>query len=258
MAAAGFTVLFVAVQWGLAQMIYVFIPAAADWDVLLVSAICDFGLIMLFIPLCRMISGGHRQMPSPKDIGIINLVLIVAGIYCCDIFSSSVISLFDLDANSSYSQVTAAIQSGTVIMQVAALVIIAPLAEELAFRGTVFGSLRRSFGFWPAALLSALAFAAMHMNMVQGVATFVVGVFFAFLYEKFGKIWVPVFAHMVMNAMAVFGMQMQEMISENAEKIATEVSDTAGQDAVRMVIGAGAALLIYFAIKKSKYPVRRN
>ena len=44
------------------------------------------------------------------------------------------------------------------------LVMLAPLAEELVFRGWLYTGLRARFGFWPSFLVTALAFAAIHWD----------------------------------------------------------------------------------------------
>ena len=44
------------------------------------------------------------------------------------------------------------------------LVILAPLSEELLFRGWIQTSLRRSIGIWPGGLVSAILFAAIHYD----------------------------------------------------------------------------------------------
>ena len=47
---------------------------------------------------------------------------------------------------------------------VANLVVLAPLAEELFFRGWVYTALRARWSFWPSFLVTAAAFAAIHWN----------------------------------------------------------------------------------------------
>ncbi len=44
------------------------------------------------------------------------------------------------------------------------LVLLAPLSEELVFRGWLYTGLRQRFGFWPSFLVTTLAFAAIHWD----------------------------------------------------------------------------------------------
>jgi membrane protease YdiL (CAAX protease family) len=45
-------------------------------------------------------------------------------------------------------------------------VLLAPLFEEIATRGILFGAVLGRFGFWPAAVVSSLAFGAFHRDVV--------------------------------------------------------------------------------------------
>ncbi|MBP3700750.1 MAG: CPBP family intramembrane metalloprotease, partial [Lachnospiraceae bacterium] len=54
-----------------------------------------------------------------------------------------------------------------------------------------------------ALLLSALAFGIGHGNLVQGVYGFALGYMMAYLYERTGKLWVPVLFHIVANSISV-------------------------------------------------------
>jgi membrane protease YdiL (CAAX protease family) len=83
------------------------------------------------------------------------------------------------------------------------LAIFTPIAEEFFFRGILFKRLRCMMNFIPAALISALIFGIGHGTPPQILYTTGLGVIFAYLYEKKGSIWVPVFAHFCLNAMAV-------------------------------------------------------
>jgi len=83
--------------------------------------------------------------------------------------------------------------------------IISPIAEELLFRGIVYGHLRELLGAGFAIFFSALLFAVYHGNLVQGVYALVLGAFMAYVYEYFGDFRAPVAAHMAANLL-VFGL----------------------------------------------------
>jgi ABC-2 type transport system permease protein len=78
----------------------------------------------------------------------------------------------------------------------------APLFEEFIFRGLIFGGLRRSFGQWPAILVSAAVFAVMHAP-ISMVPVFVLGVATAWVYERSRSLIAPMLAHATYNACAV-------------------------------------------------------
>ena len=92
----------------------------------------------------------------------------------------------------------------------AVLVVVgAALSEELLFRGVIFGGLRRSMSLLPAAVISSLLWALLHLTAaniaVVGVLV-IFGLVLAWLYERTGSLWAPICAHAINNAIAVLGL----------------------------------------------------
>lgn len=82
---------------------------------------------------------------------------------------------------------------------------LAPLGEELVFRGLLFGWLYRKAGFATAAVLSSVAFGAVHLGGTpyQAVAAAFYGIALCRLYVAAGSLWAPVFAHRTVNAVGL-------------------------------------------------------
>jgi membrane protease YdiL (CAAX protease family) len=79
-------------------------------------------------------------------------------------------------------------------------VILAPLFEELVFRGLLFAILRRKFRFFPAALISASIFGLAHGYGVVGLISVCwSGVLWAWIYEKTGSLAPGILAHAINN-----------------------------------------------------------
>jgi CAAX protease family protein len=79
-------------------------------------------------------------------------------------------------------------------------VILAPLFEELVFRGLLFAILRRKFRFLPAALISAMMFGLAHGYGVVGLISVCwSGVLWAWIYEKTGSLAPGILAHAINN-----------------------------------------------------------
>ena len=79
-------------------------------------------------------------------------------------------------------------------------VILAPLFEELVFRGLLFAILRRKFRFFPAALISASIFGLAHGYGVVGLISVCwSGVLWAWIYEKTGSLGPGILAHAINN-----------------------------------------------------------
>ncbi len=85
--------------------------------------------------------------------------------------------------------------------------VVAPIAEELLFRGVLLPALARTFlGFWGAAGVSTLVWTALHIGNAYSIAgmllVFLLGMIFCWLFAKTGSLRVPIAAHMFNNALA--------------------------------------------------------
>lgn len=98
------------------------------------------------------------------------------------------------------------LQFGNAVLAVVLVVVITPLAEEMIFRGTVFGGLRERYGFWTAAIISSAVFAVMHLNPWSMVCTFIIGMFYALLFEKTGSLIYSMVGHGINNLIAVISL----------------------------------------------------
>jgi membrane protease YdiL (CAAX protease family) len=94
---------------------------------------------------------------------------------------------------------------GTIVAGVL-IVIAAPFAEELFFRGFIFGGLRHRFSFPVAALFSAAIFGLFHFTGPSSIGVVpqlaLLGFALAWLYEETGSIYPPMAVHAVNNALA--------------------------------------------------------
>jgi membrane protease YdiL (CAAX protease family) len=81
-------------------------------------------------------------------------------------------------------------------------VVAAPLCEEFIFRGLLFGGLRRSMSFLPAAALSAALFAIVH-PAVSIVPVFALGMCTAYAYERGKGLLAPMLVHAIYNGAVV-------------------------------------------------------
>lgn len=89
------------------------------------------------------------------------------------------------------------------ILLFAAVAVIAPLIEELLFRGLLQRSLSNKLPVWAAITISALAFGAVHMDFYALPVLVAMGVAFGILYHVTGSLRVTILLHMVNNAAAL-------------------------------------------------------
>ena len=89
------------------------------------------------------------------------------------------------------------------------LIVVAPVAEEIFFRGFLYQAFRNSFGVLGGALLSGVIFGGIHFELFKLVQLGMLGVILALLFEKTRSLWPPIILHAVNNALA-FAVLMSE------------------------------------------------
>ena len=82
-------------------------------------------------------------------------------------------------------------------------VVVAPLGEEIIFRGYIYGVARRFAGRWAAAIFSALLFAAIHAHIPALAPLAVLALALTFVYESTGSLWAPILMHATFNAITL-------------------------------------------------------
>jgi membrane protease YdiL (CAAX protease family) len=141
--------------------------------------------------------GSLREVFTIKNISL----FAVLGIGC-QFFFSGVLSLltpFFIDVFSDYSEVLGALTSGNRVVVLLLMVVIAPVAEELIFRGVILHMANRYVTFIGANILQAVLFGIYHDNVVQGIYAALLGFLLGMVYYKFKTIFASILLHMMIN-----------------------------------------------------------
>ncbi|MBT5774533.1 MAG: CPBP family intramembrane metalloprotease [Dehalococcoidia bacterium] len=88
-----------------------------------------------------------------------------------------------------------------VLMLGVGMVVIAPVVEEITFRGLLFRGLRQRWPLPPAALLSGLVFASFHLSAETLLPLTLTGIAVAWAYDRTGSIWAAILPHAGLNAL---------------------------------------------------------
>jgi membrane protease YdiL (CAAX protease family) len=101
------------------------------------------------------------------------------------------------------------------IMIVFVAVVIAPLLEEMMFRGFVQTTIRSFINIrnsaWPAIAVSSVFFAMMHADPSHWPTLFILGVCLGYSYEKSGSLLRPIFIHLFFNAYSIASALLMEI-----------------------------------------------
>ncbi len=83
------------------------------------------------------------------------------------------------------------------------IVLAAPLAEEIFFRGFIFAGLLRPFGLAGAMVTSGFLFAIFHVTGSETLGLILpfglIGMLFAWLYYRTGSLWASITTHLLFN-----------------------------------------------------------
>ncbi|MDP1580798.1 MAG: CPBP family intramembrane metalloprotease [Candidatus Didemnitutus sp.] len=167
----------------------------------------------LFFLLRRMLHQNYGAGPppmvparklSPTSLvkhSVITLLLVLPTLTLISLGWTALLRAFDFpDAPQDLIEVFGNVQSPLVLaaMLIVACVI-APLNEELLFRGVIFRFCRQRFGRGIALVVSGVLFGALHGNLAGFVPLAVFGAALAIAYEQSGDLRVSIVAHALFN-----------------------------------------------------------
>ena len=135
------------------------------------------------------------------------------------------------DISPGYAHVTEIFYNNSLAVEIVTLCILAPLAEEIVYRGLVYQGLRAKCGSTQAAVLSALLFGALHFHLVQLCYAAVLGLLLAHIVERTGSLIAAAAAHMAANLASVLWTE-------------TDWLDFLNQEGIRLFAAALAALAL--------------
>lgn len=113
-----------------------------------------------------------------------------------------------------YSELMEQLIGGNVWLSLLVTVILAPLAEEFLFRGITLKKAQKIMPFMAANVLQAVLFGIYHMNLIQGVYAFVLGMILGFTAEYFHSVWAAVLLHACVNGSAEVLTSLPDAVSE--------------------------------------------
>ena len=98
------------------------------------------------------------------------------------------------------------------ILAFLALVIAAPIIEEVIFRGFLFARLKKHLGVIVSVIGTSLVFAILHQQLNVGIDVFALSIMLCILRIVTGSIWAGVILHMTKNGLAFFILFVYPMI----------------------------------------------
>ncbi len=94
------------------------------------------------------------------------------------------------------------------------VVIMAPVIEELIFRGVIMHGLMRNYSKFTAVFISALMFALWHLNPWQFPATFILGLVLGILMLRTRSIYLCIIGHAINNGLVLISIEYWDQLKE--------------------------------------------
>lgn len=140
----------------------------------------------------------YRKVFTPSNI----LGIVGAGVGGCitlTVFLSLIMSLMP-HAFESYNELMKNLEPNGGIITFIYVLFIGPISEEMIFRGAIFDRTRLAFGFWFGNALQAMLFGIYHMNLIQGIYAFLLGMVLGMVVYATGSIFCSILTHIIFNS----------------------------------------------------------
>ena len=192
------------------------------WGISVVTLSQQLALIAIVIIASRFFGGGLRKdflLQARANDSFKGLSLGVAAQFILvPATTYPFIWLFNIDpdrisgpARELSDKATSPLGVGALVLTV---VVLAPVSEELFYRGLLYGAIRKRFKSdqskaltkWFPIITSSLIFSAVHLQLLLFPALFFVGITFALIYEKSQRLAPAIWAHVGFNATTVFNL----------------------------------------------------
>ncbi|MBR3169033.1 CPBP family intramembrane metalloprotease [Candidatus Saccharibacteria bacterium] len=147
---------------------------------------------------------GLRGLPTWTDLGLAPI-----GYIASIILAAGITAIFNLFPwfNASEAQelgFSHYMMGGERVIAFLLLAVIAPIAEEIIFRGWLYGKLRVKIPKWVAILVTSLVFGLVHMQWNVGVTVFAMSVITCSMREITGTIYAGTLVHIINNSVAFY------------------------------------------------------
>lgn len=183
-------------------------------DLLTLVENMDFNTVaMIIFSFCCMVvfgiwyrkrCGGTFRLNIKKEfhpLEILGIVFLIPGTQFLSSMVAALVSVIFPSWMDAYQELleTAGLDGDITLIMFIYSVLMAPISEELIFRGVTLRVAQRAFPFWIANIIQAFLFGAFHMNPLQGCYTFVIGLILGYICHKGGSLYHVIFFHFLFN-----------------------------------------------------------
>ncbi len=228
-------------QYAMQDQLYDILADPRFMNILTISTMLVLAIV--FIIWFAKSGLGKDMTPIKKALPFRNIILIIGAGYFTQLGISMLLTvllpLFPKISNQ-YSEIIDSIAGEINFVTIFSTVILAPIAEELIFRGLTFrGTIRHWNNFMLVNTLQALYFGVYHMNIVQGIYAFVMGLVFGYVAYRLNNVFASMIFHAAVNGSGFLLFVPQTVMDNNL---------------LMIIVAIGAGLIVWALIYLLKIP----
>lgn len=172
----------------------------------------------------------------------------------------NLVALLAPDLAKSYSDAVSSVESGTsaftLVTNFLAVVVAAPIVEELIFRNMAISNMNSRMPKALSVVISSAIFGVFHGNLVWILYAFGLGLLFGFLYVKSGSIYVSLVMHTTFNLIGFIYSVLGNLASESAINVINWVSF--GLILASILAAPAVFLWVWFGLSPKKKKLETN
>ena len=143
----------------------------------------------------------HEKPFNVKSMGFIVCLTIVT--FCIALLISHFVTALSPASLNLFNSMMNTAMGDENIIGYLTIMLLAPIAEELAYRGILLRKSKTVFGIKGCIILNTLLFAAMHLNPLQSLYAIPVGMTLTYLAYRYNTVGVSILAHVLNNSISV-------------------------------------------------------
>lgn len=181
----------------------------------------------------------HRDISDVLNPGMfLGLILLMVGMQYISTYLIAIVAAINPAWLLAYESLMEQAGFGNVTLVLALYsILVAPISEELIFRGVTLRYAAKAMPFFLANIFQAFLFGLFHGNVVQGTYAFVVGLFCGYVCMKGGSIYLSILFHMLFNLWGTFA---SDFLSYSGDSVFVHIGIFAGA-----VLAAALGMFLY-------------
>lgn len=169
------------------------------WISIISATLSMIWCLVLYLRSSWRIKGmDYKEVFSLKNIAGI-FAAGAGGCISISVLLSMIMALFP-NAFDNYNRLMENLDSDGGALTIIYVTLIGPVSEELIFRGAIFDRMHLAFPFWTANAIQAALFGIYHMNLVQGIYAFLLGMVLGMVVYSTGSILCSIATHIIFNS----------------------------------------------------------